>query len=161
MRPSLAAQGAANGICGSSPSVGSSHKRRGEAHQIAVAGFALRQEHDRSSRVVPFDGAQQARAAASAKSIVVLARPMIGWTPALASFSENSRAPNRLLVSAIASAGMASAGGELGERLDCQRSLAERISAVHMQMHEADGLENSRGPWIIVASAREGVESLA
>ena len=34
---------------------------------------------------------------------------MIGWTPDLASFSENSSAPNRLLVSVIASAGIASA----------------------------------------------------
>ena len=46
--------------------------------------------------------------AASPKSTVICA-PMIGCTPLLASFSENSSAPNRLLVSVIASAGMASA----------------------------------------------------
>ena len=34
---------------------------------------------------------------------------MIGCTPDLASFSENSSAPNRLLASVIASAGIASA----------------------------------------------------
>jgi hypothetical protein len=34
---------------------------------------------------------------------------MIGWTPAFASFSENSSAPNRLLASVIAKAGIWSA----------------------------------------------------
>ena len=38
---------------------------------------------------------------------------MIGCTPLLASFSENSSAPNRLFVSVIASAGMASAWASL------------------------------------------------
>ena len=46
--------------------------------------------------------------ARSAKSTVICA-PMIGCTPDFASFSENSSAPKRLLVSVIASAGMESA----------------------------------------------------
>ena len=74
---------------------GGSRPRSGRGARSARAPCAARQ------------GASEA-AGASPKSTVACA-PMIGCTPALASFSENSSAPNRLLVSVMASAGIASA----------------------------------------------------
>ena len=67
---------------------------------------------------------------------------MIGCTPLLASFSENSSAPNRLLVSVIASAGMELALASLASVSMVERPLAQRIGAVDVQMHETDGFQN-------------------
>ena len=50
-----------------------------------------------------------AREGVGASRLMPRMEPMIGWTPALAAASENSRAPKRLLVSAIPSAGCLSA----------------------------------------------------
>ena len=88
----------------------------------------------------------QKAAGASPKSTVICA-PMIGCTPILASFSENSSAPNRLLVSVIASAGIASALASLASVSIGQRALAQRIGAVDMQMDEADGFDERRIHW--------------
>jgi hypothetical protein len=57
---------------------------------------------------------REAEGGASPKSTVICA-PMIGCTPAFANFSENSSAPNRLLVSVIANAGIESALASLAK----------------------------------------------
>ena len=83
-------------------------ERGDEPHEIAVAGLGLGQEHDRRAGDADFGEARRRRRARRRNRPSTCA-PTIGWTPPLASFSENSRAPNRLLVSVMASAGMASA----------------------------------------------------
>ena len=63
---------------------------------------------------------------------------MIGWTPDLASFSENSRAPNRLLVSVMASAGISSALASLASvSIASAPSRSEKALA---KLAKADGM---------------------
>ena len=141
MRPSLSSS-AANGICGSSPSVGSSHKRRDQAHQVAVAGLVLRQEHDRGPRVVPLDGAQE-----GGGGVAEIDRRLRADDRLHARLGELLREFER--AEQVVGVGDRHRRhrvglGELGQRLDRQRPLAQRIGAVHVQMHEPDRFEDRR-----------------
>ena len=49
--------------------------------------------------------------------------------------------------------------GELGQHFDGQRALAQRIGAVNVKMHEADGFYDRRVHAFIVASAGARVEA--
>ena len=62
--------------------------------------------------------------------------PAMGWMPVPAAFSENSSAPNRLLVSVSASAGCRSAAGRLDDVADLQRPFEQREGRVDMEVDE-------------------------
>ena len=92
--------------------------------------------------------------------------PAIGWMPMPASFSENSSAPKRLLVSVSASAGCRSAAASFARSRDLQRALEQRVGRVHVQVHEADVLKTRaiaeplrsccKGPFSAAAGAASG-----
>ena len=85
--------------------------------------------------------------------------PTIGWMPASASLSENSSAPNRLLVSVSPSAGIAVRGGELGELADRQRAFQQRIGRMHLEVHEARACRVLAAAAIGVSGATRGTNS--
>ncbi len=64
------------------------------------------------------------------------AQPMIGWMPEPAIFSENSSAPNMLLVSVSAKRRLVVGLGEFGEPRDRQRAFEQRIGRMKVEMDE-------------------------
>ena len=80
-------------------------------HEVEVTGGVLGEEHDRRAPCAAFLAAGTIEAPSPKSSVIC--RPTIGCTPSLASFSENSKAPNRLLLSVIAKAGILSATANL------------------------------------------------
>ena len=80
---------------------------------------------------LPGAGARPAPRPASA-----ISTPMIGWMPASAQAVANSRAPNRLPLSVIATAGIASARHSCDQLLDLDRPGRQRIGRVGAQMDE-------------------------
>ena len=65
------------------------------------------------------------RKASASPNSTVSWQPAIGCTPSLANFSEISSAPNRLLMSVTATAGMSSAMRQLEQLADRNRALAQ------------------------------------
>ena len=123
---------------------GSSQTLRGELHQVDIARLVLGEQHDRRARQALRRRAASAVAGASPKSTVICT-PMIGCTPAFGElFGKLERAEEIVGVGDRQRRHRVGLG-ELGERLDPQRPLAQRIGAVDVQMHEADGLENRGG----------------
>ena len=117
-------------------------ERRDEAHEILVAGLVLGQKHDRRARIVALDAAQKR------------GRRVVKIDCRLGADDRLDAALGELLREFEGAEQIVGVGdrqsrhcvglGELGQRLDCERALAQRIGAVHVQMHEADGLQNRR-----------------
>ena len=80
---------------------------RAQPHQIAIAGPRF-WPAARDWRTRPPCACEPRRRSCASPKSTASCTPGIGWTPALAAFSENSSAANRLLVSVTASAGCAS-----------------------------------------------------
>ena len=128
-----------------------------EAHQIAVAGLVLRQQHDRRARVVPLDPAQK-----GGRRVAEIDRRLRADDRLHPAFGELLREFERAeqVVGVGDRESRHGVGlGELGQRLDGERALAQRIGAVHVQMHEADGFDDRRVHALVVASAGARVES--
>ncbi len=117
---------------------------RGEPHQIAVAGLGFGEQRQIGEPVV----ARPDRSGdlASAKSMASCT-PGMGWMPALAAFSENSRAPNRLFVSVIASAAWPSFSASAMTRASVSAPSRKRIGGVEV---EVDETRVRRQPWELV-----------
>ena len=117
-------------------------ERRDEAHEILVAGLVLRQEHDRRARIVALDAAQK-----GGRRIVKIDRRLGAddrLDAALGEFFGEFKRAEQIVGVGDRERRHRVGLGELGQRLDRQRALAQRIGAVHVQMHEADGLQDRR-----------------
>ena len=117
-------------------------ERGDEAHQIAVGGLVLRQKHDRRARIVPLDATPEGRGRVAEidRRLGADDRLNAGFRELLGEFERAEQVVgvgNRQRRHGV---GL----GELGERLDRERALAQRIGAVHVQMHEADGFGDRR-----------------
>ena len=117
-------------------------ERRDEAHQIAVARLVLRQQHDRGARMVPLEPAQErgGRVGEIDRGLRADDRLDAALGELLGKFERAEQ-----IVGVGDRQGRHGVGlGEPGQRLDGERALAQRIGAVHVQMHEADGFEDGR-----------------
>ena len=119
-------------------------ERGDEAHQIAVAGLVLRQEHDRRARAIPLDATPKGggRVGEIDRRLRADDRLHAGFRELLREFERAEQVVGVGDRQRRHGVGL----GELGERLDRERPLAQRIGAVHVQMHEADGFEDRRIP---------------
>ena len=111
-----------------------------KTHQIAVAGLVLRQENDWRARIVPLDATPKGggRVAEIDRRLRADDRLHAAVGELLRKFERAEQVVGVGDRQSRHGVGL----GELGQRLDGQRPLAQRIGAVHVQMHEADGLEN-------------------
>ena len=123
-----------------------------EAHQMAVAGLVLRQENDRRARIVPLDAAPEGggRVGEIDRHLRADDRLHAALGELLGKFERAEQIVGVGDRQRRHGVGL----GELGQRLDRQRALAQRIGAVHVQMHEADGFDDRRVHAFVVASAR-------
>ena len=117
-----------------------------EPHQAAVAGLVLGEEHDRRARD-PLLGEARGRGRRGVAEIDRHLRADDRLDAGLGElFRELERAEEVVGVGDRQrrhGVGL----GELGQRLDAERALAQREGAVHMQMHEADGFDDGRFHW--------------
>ncbi len=105
---------------------------------MLVAGLVLRQENDRRARIVALDAAPE-----RGRGVSEIDRHLRADDRLHAAFGEFFGKFERAeqVVGVGDRQRRHGVGlGELGQRLDGQRPLAQRIGAVHVQMHEADGL---------------------
>ncbi len=115
---------------------------RDEAHEIAVAGLALRQEDDWGARIVPLDATPEGRGGIGEIDRHLRADDRLD--AALGELLRKFERAEQIVGVGDRERRHGVGLGELGQRLDGQRALAQRIGAVHVQMHEADGVENRR-----------------
>ena len=78
-----------------------------------------------------------------------ISTPMIGWMPASAQVVANSSAPNRLPLSVIATAGIASARHSCDQLGDLDRPGRQRIGGVSAQMDEIGERHGAHKPLIM------------
>ncbi len=117
-------------------------ERGDEAHQIAIAGLALGQEHDRRARVVPLDPAQEGGRRVAEVDRRLRADDRLD--AALGELLGEFERPEQVVGVGDRQSRHFVGLGELGQRLDGERALAQRIGAMHVQMHEADGFQYGR-----------------
>ena len=115
---------------------------RGEAHQMSVADLVLRQENDRRARIVALDPTPE-----GGGRVGEIDRHLRADDRLHAAFGELLRKFER--AEEVVGVGdrqrrHSVSLGELGQHLDGQRALAQRIGAVHVKMHEADGFDDRR-----------------
>ena len=113
---------------------------RHEPHEMAVAGLGLGQQHDRRA-----GNAQLCEARGGGRRVAEIDRRLRPDDRLHAGLGELLREFER--AEQVVGVGDGERRhlvglGELGERLDGQRALAQREGAVHVQMHEADGFED-------------------
>ena len=124
---------------------------------MLVAGLVLRQENDRRARIVPLDATPEGGGRVGEIDRHLRADDRLH--PALGELLRKFERAEEV-VRVRDRQGRHGVGlGELGEHFDGQRALAQRIGAVHVKMHEADGFENGRVHAFIVASAAARVEA--
>ena len=107
---------------------------------MAVAGLALGEEHDRRAR-----HALLGKPRRGGRSVAEINRRLRADDRLNAGLGELLREFQRAeqVVGVGDGEGRHGVGpGEPGQRLDRQRPLAQRKGAVHVQMHEADGLDD-------------------
>ncbi len=155
IRPSAPIR-ASNGMCASSPSFGSSQREETSRISVSVAGLGLGEEHDRRA-----GDAELGEARGGGGRIAEIDRDLRADDRLHADLGELFRKLQRAeqVVGVGDRQRRHGVGlGELCERLDRERALAQREGAVEVKVHETDGFENRRIPCRIVASAGPGVE---
>ncbi len=128
----------------------------GDAHQAAVAGLVLGQENDRRARIVPLDATPE-----GGRRVGEIDRHLRADDRLHAALGELLREFERAeQVVGVGDRQRRHGVGlrELGQHFDGQRALAQRISAVHVKMHEADGFDDRRVHAFLVARASARVE---
>jgi hypothetical protein len=124
---------------------------------MLVAGLALRQKNDRRARIVPLDAAPE-----GGGGVGEIDRHLRADDRLYAALGELLRKFERAeqVIGVGDRQRRHGVGlGELGQHFDGQRALAQRIGAVHVKMHEADGFDDRRVHALIVASAGSRVEA--
>ena len=124
---------------------------------MLVAGLVLRQENDRRARIVPLDATPE-----GGGRVGEIDRHLRADDRLHAALGELLRKFERAEQVVRVGDRQRRHGvglGELGQRLDGQRALAQRIGAVHVKMHEADGFDDGRVHAFIVARAGAWVEA--
>ena len=125
--------------------VGFEEAERRQALQIGEAGGVLGQQDDRVGRQAGVVGVGRSASW----------QPMIGWMPLPAQYWQNSRAPNRLPVSVMATAGMFSRLRQGGDLVRSDRALAERVGGMGAEVDEigvghagrvSEAVESGQGP---------------
>ena len=124
---------------------------------MLVARLVLRQEDDRRACVVPLDAAPEGRGRIG--EIDRHLRANDGLHAALGELLRKFERAEEVVGVGDRQSRHGVGLGELGQRLDGQRPLAQGISAVHVQMHEADGFDDGRVHAFLVASAGARVEA--
>ena len=140
IRPSPCASSRSISMCGGLVLGGIEEGAGGELHEVLPAALVAGEQRQRAGRLrARLIGAVRAAgrwpAARSPKSTCSV-QPTIGWMPASASLSENSSAPNRLLVSVSPTAGKPRAARQLGELGDGDGAFQQRVGRVHLEVHE-------------------------
>jgi hypothetical protein len=123
---------------------------------MLVAGLVLRQENDWRARIVPLDAAPEGRGRVGEIDRHLRADDRLH--AALGELLRKFERPEQVVRVGDRERRHGVGLRELGQHFDGERALAQRISAVHVKMHETDGFYDRRVHAFIVASAEAWVE---